>query len=810
MKSIFCYRRFFILLTAFFIFFQTNGIPAFSSSKQSLNMKSDLQASYKNPVKYAAFGSCDTVYDMTGDTTSFTLDPSTIYVVADNAPARTKIAACVNVKKSGYYRIWVQELNDKSQKNESFYLSVVYPNDSLITACDSNLGPYKVVPDTTAPDTVDSQHRYAGLFFFKKGINKVLLNHYSKIVNEYPEYWNGPTDSSSVFSKPNSVHFKKMTLIYSNGVFDAALSYSAKTDTVIRINGQPVQAVPKGGDYQYELKLSNVGTFTLRNTDLMATVPDSVEFLNIQPVPTDTMGDTLHWRFDTLSPGLEKIITIDARASNALVNTPHKIFSSAWVYARCDTLLGNNTDSTTVYAFDPCDFFTPEMPQIQTFPSSVNQGDSVSVRVRLPKGVVSWDVLVTYVNGRVDSSYADAFIASTGNAADRWLTLQPVFTDTRLLTGANQENIIFEVRSLDKCGHFNTAQDTVTVHRIIEKYDLKLNYTAQTDTMVSYNGQSVKAVLEGGTYSYKIDVTNTGPDTARGVKLWAIRPDSVEWRHFIPAPETVKSDTVRWLFDKMAPGQAVEVTFDAEVSRTLPVSPAKLFSKAQVQANADTNQTNNTDSTVVFAFNTCAFFTPEMPQIKVNPGFVDVGDSVDVRVRLPKGVVSWDVRVIYVNGQVDSSYADAFINRTGNVSDQWLDLQPAFTNTRLVTKAFQEVILFEVRSVDRCGNIKTARVQVFVRSGNDCFLDRNVFQAENSLPLGIKFKLSSNRKAQIDLYDISGYHIMKIVEGNFSAGWNTYRWDGTMHNGKKIGSGVYIITVKSGHLMCWKKVILVR
>jgi flagellar hook assembly protein FlgD len=85
-----------------------------------------------------------------------------------------------------------------------------------------------------------------------------------------------------------------------------------------------------------------------------------------------------------------------------------------------------------------------------------------------------------------------------------------------------------------------------------------------------------------------------------------------------------------------------------------------------------------------------------------------------------------------------------------------------------------------------------------------------VFEAENQSPLGINFKLSSNRVARLDVYDLNGVCIAKLAEGPFNAGWNTYHWNGLTEDGRKVGSGVYIIALRSGEFTAWKKCIIVR
>ena len=806
-------RRIFILLFAVGILFQTNGFSApLRTKSHAENWPSSKNVSdipIRNESSKSIAGIVDT-FEVTGDTTTFLRDPSKIYVVAYDSTRISRKVANLDVKRAGYYKIIAWDLNDKDQINESFFLQIKYPDGRLITACDNNLGPYKVVKDTTTETAVSSQVRNAGIFYFVNGINTMILNHYAIIARQYPDFWIGSLDS--VFTTGQSVHFTKVMLIRLNifNPFDAALSYSVNADTLIDVGGQMVQAIPKGKQYSYELKVKNIGNGTLTHFQVNATIPDSVTFSNIQPAPKTVGNDTVFWQLDSLSPGSEQMILFDARASADLVLTPHRLFSRAWVEVKCDSNFANNEDSTVVYAYDPCSYFVPESPQIQAVPKSILEKESVFVKVRLPKKATSWDLIVHYADGSNDSTYGDGFIQSTGNVADQWLNVQPKFTNTRLLTGANRENIIFELITTDACGNAGTALDTVTVHKKIEKCDIDINFNVHTDTTVQYNGENVPAVIEKDVYGYTISAPNTGPDTARSVWISVTQPDSVTLGDFSIPPTRVSGDTIYWYFGDIPPAETITITFNGYVVPNLPANPVKLISFAQVQTPTDTNTVNNSDSTTVYAFNSCSFFNPGEPEIQVNPAFVDVGDSVEVRVKLPPGVIRWDVRVRFVNGNVDTTFADAFIRSAGNPANQWLTLQPLFRQTKLITRALQEPIIFEVMTIDRCGFQKTATAQVLVRSSNDCLLDRNVFKADLSTPLGIKFKLSSNRRAKIDLYDISGYHIMQITEGNFSAGWNTYRWNGRLLDGKKVGSGVYIITIKSGNLNCWKKVILVR
>jgi hypothetical protein len=89
-------------------------------------------------------------------------------------------------------------------------------------------------------------------------------------------------------------------------------------------------------------------------------------------------------------------------------------------------------------------------------------------------------------------------------------------------------------------------------------------------------------------------------------------------------------------------------------------------------------------------------------------------------------------------------------------------------------------------------------------------LDRNVYDPGAGQPLGINFKLSSNRVAVLELLDITGRRVTKLAEQPFTAGWNLYNWDGRTEAGEMVGSGVYLVTIKSEEFQSWRKVVVVR
>ncbi|MDZ7725058.1 MAG: hypothetical protein U5R06_20145 [candidate division KSB1 bacterium] len=116
-----------------------------------------------------------------------------------------------------FSRIWYDSGDE--QKNESFYLTVRSQSGDMLTPQDANAGPYKVVADIPGlpqdpwEGPVDSSvtvlWRDAGRFYLPEGEHFIYMNHYARIVTEYPQFLQdslGPTESVRLFRRdPASV-----------------------------------------------------------------------------------------------------------------------------------------------------------------------------------------------------------------------------------------------------------------------------------------------------------------------------------------------------------------------------------------------------------------------------------------------------------------------------------------------------------------------------------------------------------------------------------------------------------------------------
>ena len=339
--------------------------------------------------------------------------------------------------------------------------------------------------------------------------------------------------------------------------------------------------------------------------------------------------------------------------------------------------------------------------------------------------------------------------------------------------------------------------------------DLSLTLWLQSDSFTVVRGDTLWLGRPGGEYNAELYVQNIGQSPALDIQLALRWSEGLELLAAEPSPMATAPDSAIWNLPPLLPDDAVVLQVRFRLPDELPLGVHVFEHRAQVSAENEPDNllTNNAarDSIIVAVQHTLP-----PPGIEAEPPVVSVGDSVVLRVQVPEPVVEWDLWVYYANGEIDSTYADAFFETTRPVPQTWYQVEPLFRDTRLTTEAKEEQIVFELRIQDELGFRNSARAGVRIRSANAFTLDRNVFNPTREDRMALRFKLSSRRTARLDLYDLSGQHITRIAEGVFEPDWNTYFWDGRTETGQEVGSGVYIVLLRSGEFESWKKVIIVR
>ncbi len=626
--------------------------------------------------------------------------------------------------------------------------------------------------------------------------------------------------------------------------YDVEIQQTALTDTTLDVDGTIFQAVVEGDSFSYSINLINNGPGTAYNLLLWDLPPDSISILTIDFPPTAHTADTLFWQFDSLLAGDSAMITINAVVTDSLPLSPFPLVNRITVVAEDDTALENNTSNLTVYGLkkksEP-----GEMLQLDLLLSSItdtsiftdsdtvnavqpgndyqyliqirNPGlataDSTNLKLVLPDSVritnfpsPPQEVINESPVWKFDTFAPDQFIEIT---LDVHLAAKIPADMTTLVCKANL--IGYDRDSLV----IYDAADTVAVIGTEPKppgnYDLEITQTTDTDTSIEIGGEIFPAVEAGDEYTYSIVVKNSGPGTAYDFTIWDILPDSVTITDYsIPYINQI-GDTLFWRFDSLVSGDSLEITITFTVTDSLPATPYPLINEIGIRAENDINPDNSHNQDIVYGIIREKFIPTDWdPRIEAIPDIADIGDQIRVRVLLPVPVKTWDIWINMPTGQIDSSYADDFIRITQPAIGDWTTIEPEFQITQMYTRKNQEQLIFELHATDYYDQSKSSSAPVTVMSEGFFTIDRNVFIPGEDNDVEIKFKLTVDADVRLDIHDITGTKITRITEANFKAGWNAVTWNGLTENGQRVGSGFYIITMRSGNFHAWKKLMIVR
>jgi len=745
--------------------------------------------------------------------------------------------------QTGYYRIYSRVWYNSGdvQLNESFYMDWRTNMGSAVTPIDTNVaGPYRVIKDDPGPP--HHAWRECGTFYLTAGRYSLWMHHYSLISDSFPEFLNSALNPII----PESVRLTdSLKIVYYPGT-DGAVRITPITMGAKPYQGQMAPVIMNGESFQYRLAVYNRGEEILGAPLLRNTLPDGILAESFSTTPTHIQSHQQEWLLPDLAAGDSLEIFVTARATQEFPVGFTALLDHAELEVVNDPDSTNNHDQAVVYGYKA----TPTAADLQinlTAKSDtlVEKNSVLSPAVR-PGGKIAYtleiqnfgpdeaseivvrQILPPYFTVQGSDPVHSPF--GTGSviwhfdhlAAGQSLTIS-LWGEVSFALPAQDSLLVSysEVSATTQDPLLSNNKDQALVYALqaeqeppipaSKNFDLALDYRAVTDTTIMVNGQSQQAVLAGQTYSYLITLTNNGPGTARDILLWALVPDSVSISS--PTPFVQKSDTLFWNLDSLAAAGSTQITFNASVAKLLPQDPFELFSAGRVAADNDTTSGNNDGQALVYALQ--AEQEPPIPDVPLpyitaQPALVQVNDSVTVEVKVEGAIVTWDIWVYYVNGRIDSSFADDYILDHPLISGVWHQDLPLFGETRLLTSALEEPVIFELRVRDAYGRMATAQSMIKIFSMNRMKLDRNVYEPDRQEPLAIQFKLSSNRVARLDVYDIAGTHIAKLSETDYLAGWNTYYWDGRTSGGMLAGSGVYIITIHSGDFKDWKKCMIVR
>jgi uncharacterized repeat protein (TIGR01451 family) len=523
-------------------------------------------------------------------------------------------------------------------------------------------------------------------------------------------------------------------------------------------------------------------------------------------------------------------IVYRAQVQNPLPVSPLELVNISRVLADNDTNLVNNAARDTVVA--------------RNATSTGNKNYDLTIQKRADRDSVTAGEDITYTLEIQNLGPDTAFDIAIRDTLPSFLS--PVDADSAV------GNVLFwQLDSLQASENFEIVYraqvqnplpvsplELVNISRVLADNDTNLVNNAARDTVVARNATSPgnknydltiqkradrDSVTAGEDITYTLEIQNLGPNTAFDIAIRDTLPDFVTPGNV--GAGVVQGNVISWQVDSLRASQELEITYEVTVDAPLPASPIELRNVAGVSAVNDSNAVNDNISVTVTGTNQVIPPCADLGiTLVTNKDSVRVGEEFVYTIRINNFGPTTAFNIVVQVSIPDFVTPLDFESREGNELFWRLDSLRA---------ADEEIITFRGRLLsaptgnqrfantarvssdcndDASNNLATSFLTV-ASIPEDCSLfrlDLNVFAPERGQPLGINFDLSETRVVQLDLYDLVGYHVSQITETSFPAGQNRFEWNGSSSNGQRIGSGVYVISLRSNNLLCWKKVIIVR
>ena len=710
-------------------------------------------------------------------------------------------------------KVWLN--SGDLQRNESFFLNLVNGAGATVTPLNPNAGVEKVVPDVAGPAIYLWQN--CGEFFLTPGSYSVWMHHYANISSQFPEFLAGP------ITGPESVR-----IVDSLRVVFIPLSFPNRPPLAIDDIANTVVNQPVSGDLLTNDADPDGDALVVDTTPVVPPAhgelvlgPDGT--FTYTPAPGYTGPDWFVYQVcDDQSPALCDEATVWIQV---IENTPdnEKPVANNDI---SETLAGIPVQSDLlINDFDP----DGDNLVVNTAPVTPPAHGSVLIN---SDGTFTYTPAAGFTGP--DSFFYQVCDDRVPPLCDEAMVYITVHPDTN---GSQND------APLASDDAFNTVRDTAISGTVAAN-----DHEPNGDGLV-YDTTPVTPPLHGavvisanGDFTYTPAAGYTGPDyfvyRVCDDQSPALCDEATVYITILPplpppnqAP-VAADDSVKTPAGTAVSGNVLTNDSDPDgdplVVTTTPVVPPAhgelvlnpdgtfTYTPAPGYAGVDSFVYQVCDTEVPpLCDEATVYITIEsppvpMPYIEAVPTLVTVGNPVQVQVSVDNPVAAWDLWVYLADGQIDSSYGDAFVQKTVLVPDKWYQIDPDYKPLHLTTTGKQEIIKFEIRILDEYGNSAKAETGVMIHEANDLSLDRNTYEPDVQDPLQIKFRLNSSRTARLDLYDIAGRHISMLTEEVFPSGWTTYYWNGLTNDGVKVGSGVYIVTLLSDDYKDWKKFMIVR
>ncbi len=578
----------------------------------------------------------------------------------------------------------------------------------------------------------------------------------------------------------------------------------------------------KEHSYNYRITVENAGPDTASHIIVKDIKPDNIIAFSYEPPPVKIVGDSIFWHIDSLAAMERQIFTVGAKADTSKISVPTVLTNVAIVESKNDTNPNNNKDTALVKVVPRRYDLSVKKTSSQ---DSIFKEHSYSYRITVENVGPDTASNITVMDIKSDNiiafSYEPPPVKIVGDsifwhidslaAMERQTFTVGAKADTSKITVPTVLTNVAVVESGNDTNP-NNNEDTALVKVVPRRYDIQITKTASADS-----------VFPGQGFGYTLSILNAGPDTASSVQVKDVVPDLAALLEFEPQPQRITPDSVFWDIMWVAPNETLTLDIQARADSGKLGLPRLITNTGMVFSKRDINSSNDL-STVT---NYIVRKRSDLQIIKsASIDSVDEGGTFaysllveNIGRDVAERIVLWDLPSPLTptsdfSLSPDYTQQDTLFWLFDSLSaGDFFEIEYAAQAPDSVPTTPFEIPSFASIFAENDINSRNDFSQsiIIIRPQNDCIVfDRNVLIPQRGERLEIEFELSTGRQVEIDIYDVSGYRIGNLRKEFFAPGLHSIEWDGKNRKGLDVGSGTYLITFKSGGLICYKKIIVVH
>jgi len=446
----------------------------------------------------------------------------------------------------------------------------------------------------------------------------------------------------------------------------ASATVTQPTDTLHQIT--------PGDSFYFVLTIDNIVS-TIHSDSIQVTMvlPDELQFVSSELPIIANSGNFVFWTIDSVSPDSSLTWRVFVAANESIGANVDVIMTQVLLFCPTDASAENNEYKWILQVIRPDD--QPKavdlaiMMEIRTDSTIEQQGStypkataddscmvllsifnksnitarSIDLGLRYPSELSAAGSTPPFKSQEGQNMFwhVDSMAALSGYQFIAKMVVAEVKTDGILSLDA------FVTTEYDTLDENNRVSSPIWLYSSMaaETCDLKINFHAVTDSVISVEGEEYPAVIKTNHFAYHLSVENLGPAAAENIQIMVQYTDQVVFQLFSINPDSTNDQLLTWSVPLLQANDEWSVDLLAIANQHIQTLPQLLITTASVFTVNDLSLNNNFEDGFVF-FLAPPLMLPDLSlsvivdadSFQVSDGdsvaVIDQGGSCDLKFRL--------------------------------------------------------------------------------------------------------------------------------------------------------------------------------